>query len=327
VVVAMSLVAGACGRRGPDPLEIGVKRIALDLAFKDESKAPPPEPAKIIEVIGLPEDAPVELPTRVQPTLPGYFLASPCPEAQPDAFPKEPVTIFFRGAPKAGIYGVHGRGTIKLTSGALTFTLPFPPRLTYEVKNVTVTPSVPPDVPNPLRDLIDQGDNVTYDLVKTISPQLIITDSYHYTRSAFTLTKRVTVSSGVTTTFTPTPPITLESMTKGDGDTWSSAGSDQANSVAMVVQGAIEKREFVDVCGQRYDAWKVNSTETAADLATGAQTGTDPQQPNIYRFANHLGGLVISEEGHFTQALTVNGSPVTAEWDYTSTFDSVEPKK
>jgi hypothetical protein len=324
-LLAAALLGGACGRGGADPLEIGVKRIALDLAFKDETKATPEPPARILEELGLPPDlepitaTPARRPTVTKPPV------NPCPVAPDDAFPKEPVTIFFRGAPKAGRYNVHATGTIKVTTAAFPLTLPFPPHLTYEVKNVVVTPTIPPDVPNPPRDLVDQGDVVTYDLVKTISPTLTITDSYHYTRKEFTLTKRVIVNNGDTATFAPTPAITLESMTKGNGDTWSSAGADSASSTAMVVQGAIEKREFVDICGTRYDAWKVNSTETFANLDSGDQSNTDAQQPTVYRFANHLGGLIIQEEPHFTQATTINGAPATVEWDYVATFDSVDP--
>ena len=329
-VLALGLVAAGCGG-GRDPLEIGVKSLALDLAFKDESKADPVPPAQVIEILGLPPQEILEVdepervrPAPIRPTEPTFFLP-PCPEAAPDAFPKEPVSVFFRGAPKPGVYGVHAAGTIRVL-GSLPFALPYPSRLTYEVKNVTVTPATPPDIPNPPRDFIDQGNVVTYDLVKTISSDLVVTDSYRYTRAEFTLTKRVTKAGDRITTFTPTPAVVFESMTAGDGDTWSSAGADRESNIAMVVQGSIEKREFVDVCGQRYDAWKVNSTEQLVDIDTGEQTGTDPQQPNVYRFANHLGGLVISEEGHFTSVVEFAGQLVPVEFDYVSTFDSLEPR-
>ena len=327
VVVAALVANAACGRGGRDPLEIGIKRIALDLAFKDETKATPVPPAKVIEALGLPvEDLDeVTIPGKRPPALPPP--TNRCPQAEPDTFPKEPVGVFFRGAPKPGRYGVHGSGTIKINTALFSLALPFPSQLVYEIKNVTVTPSIPPDLPNPPRELVDQGDNVTYDLVKRISPTLTVTDSYHYTRKEFTLTKRVTQNNDSVTTFTPTPAIVLESMTAGEGDTWSSAGADSETSNAMVVQGRIEKREFVDLCGTRYDAWKVFSTESTANLDNGDHSETDAQQPNVYRFANHLNGLIISEEGHYSQTTTLNGTPTTIEWDYTATFDAIEPKK
>lgn len=329
LIVVLGALAAGCSS-GRDPLEIGVKRLALDLAFKDETKADPVAPAQVIEILGLPDeglaldepDAPRRSPVRPAELIP---LIPPCPVAEPDNFPKEPVTVFFRGAPKPGVYGVHAAGTIRAL-GAIPFTVPYPFRLTYEVKNVTVTPAVPPDLPNPPRDLVDQGNVVTYDLVKNISPTLQVTDSYRYNRTEFTLTKRVTKTGNRTVTFTPSPAIVLESMTSGDRDAWSSAGADRETNIAMVVQGTIEKREFVDLCGQNYDAWKVNSNEQVVNLDSGEQSGTDPQQPNVYRFANHLGGLVISEEGHFTTVIEVAGQLVPVEFDYVSTFDSVEPK-
>lgn len=56
-----------------------------------------------------------------------------------------------------------------------------------------------------------------------------------------------------------------------------------------------------------------------------SQSGTDATQPNLYWYANHFGALLIQEEGHYTTVLQVDGSPVTLEFDYTSTLDSVTP--
>lgn len=331
IAAALAMLATACGGSGADALEIGVKRIALDLAFKNEALAEPVPPARIIEVIGAPEeifeeDEEPNVVRRVQSPLPPP--RETCPEADPESFPKEPVTVFFRGAPKEGTYRLHNQGTIRVTGGAFPFTLPFPAVSTWQIRNVVVTPAVPSDIPQPVRDYLGSGDIVTFDLEKkvtTVGASLIVTDSYRYNRTELTLQKRVTSTQGRKDTFTPTPAVTLIKTEQGDGDTWNSAGFDRATNTSMVVQGKIERRQFVDVCGERFDAWKVVSTESTANLLTGEHSETDVQQPNVYRFANHFGALVLQEEGHYSQSLIIDGRPVTLRYDYISTLDSIEP--
>jgi hypothetical protein len=331
MLAVLALLAAACGGSGSDALEIGIKRIALDLAFKDDTKAEPLAPARVIEVIGAPPDtiAPLAEDPLPRPRLPSTTVALPpaprCPEAAPDNFPKEPVTIFIRGVPKEGTYRLHNRGTIKITTATFTLNLPFPAVSTWKIRNVVATPQVPSEFPKEVRDIIDPGDIVTFDIEKQLGPTLRIIDSIKYDRTTLSLTKRVTISEGRRDELNPTPAITFMKTDQGDGDSWSSAGMDRGTNTAMVVQGSIEKREFVDICGERFDAWKVLSTESTANLVNSEHSETDVQQPNVYRFANQFAALVLQEEGHFSSTLLVDGTPVTVEFDYVSTLDSIEP--
>jgi hypothetical protein len=330
LVVVMALVASACGGGGKDPLEIGVKRIALDLAFADESKAGPVDRAKVLQAITVPSDVLTDF-TESPPTITGRRLPPlptprPCPEAPPDVFPKEPVTLVIRGAPKPGLYTTHNVGTVKITDGAIPFTLPYPTTSKLEFRNVVVTPQVPgqDQAPPAVTGAVGTGNVVTFDTIETIGSTKV-QDSYRYDNTNFQLVRRETTSPGRHTVLAPTPALTLQHLGKGDGDTWASAGVDQTTQTGAVVQGSIEKREFVDVCGQRYDAWKVPSTESTANLNSGEHSETEPNLPNVYHFANDIGGLMIQRDIHSSETVNVEGKPITVQYDFVSTFDSVDP--
>lgn len=330
LALALCLVAAGCGSRGPDPLVIGMKRIALNLAFaKEELAAPPVAPQRIITLIPAPPDLAGNFDSYKSPpkgtTRPP--LASPCAVAPPGTPAAEPVPIFARGAPKEGVYTWHNDGTIKVTGGVFPITIPYPRKTTTEIRNVQVKPASPggealtPDG----RVALGLSYVVTFDVVKKISPELIITSSYRYDESNVVLTKRVTTTNQTTSEFAPQPTVTFLNFGKGEGDTWSSAGIDTKQNVSMVVQGSISNREFVDLCGVVVDAFKAVSNETSVNLSDSSQSGTDAQQPNVYWFANQFGALLIQEEGHYTQVIQVDGSPVTLEFDYKSTLDSTVP--
>jgi hypothetical protein len=330
-MVACALVATGCSGGKKDPLVIGVKRIALDLAFADKTKAAPVERSKVIEVLPVPTEVLTDLlgPAPVTGTgrrLPPLPPARPCPQAAPDNFPKEPVTLVIRGAPKAGLYRLHNNGTVKITDGAIPFTISYPNLSTMEIRNVVVTEQVPGQsgAPPAVQGLLNTGNVVTFDTIEKIGTTSV-RSSYRYDTTNFQLTRRETTSPGRHTVLAPAPAITLQHLGKGDGDTWASAGADQPSQTGMVVQGAIEKREFVDVCGQRYDAWKVNSTESTANLNAGEHSETAANQPNVYHFANHLGALMIQRDIHLSETVNVEGKLITVQYDFVSTFDSVDP--
>jgi hypothetical protein len=329
VVVVLALVASACSGRGKDPLEIGVKRIALNLAFSDETKAEPVDRNKVLQVITVPEDvaayepdAPVGSGRKIPP-LAGF---RPCPAAAVDNFPKEPVTLVMRGAPKPGLYTTHNAGTVKITDGAIPFTLPYPIASKLEISKVVVTPEVPgqQDTPPAVQGVAGFGDVVTFDVLETVGTSSVLS-SYRYDDTNFQLIRRETKSPGRDTAIAPVPAVTLQHLGKGKADSWASAGADQDNNTGMVVQGNIEDRENVDICGQRYDSWKVLSTETTANLSSSEHSENEPNQPIIYHFANQLGGLIIQKEVHATETVNVEGRPVTVQYDYVSTLDSVDP--
>jgi hypothetical protein len=330
--VALCLMTAACGGRGPDPLVIGMKRIALNLAFaKDELAAPPVPPEHIITYIPAPPELIADGDFSKFKTPPKGTNKPPppppCAVAPPGTPAAEPVPIFARGVPKEGSYSWHNEGTIKITGTVFPITIPYPPKTKSEIRNLQVKPATPGgEALTPAgRVALGLSYVVTYDVVKKISPELIVTDSYRYDESNLVLTKRAIKTQQTTTEFVPQPTITFLNFGKGEGDTWSSAGIDTKQSVSMVVQGLISNREFVDLCGVVVDAFRIVSNETSVNLSNSSQSGTDAQQPNVYWFANQFGALVIQEEGHFTQVVQVDGAPVTLEFDYKSTLDSTAP--
>ncbi len=329
LLVLLALASAACGGSGPDPLLIGMKRIALNLAFADEELANPVDPVRVIRIIPAPQelledDANFE---EYRPTARPRPPEPPaCAVAGPDVFPDEPVPIFPRGAPAEGVYSFHNTGTINITGTVVALAIPYPRTSKVEIRNVVVVDAVPGgEALTPAgRAALGLSKVVSFDRINKISPELTVADSYRYDEGKFELTKRVVTSQGVTT-FNPQPAITFLEFGQGEGDTWSSAGIDTENNLSMVVQGQISNREFVDLCGKIVDAFRVLSNETSVNLDDTSQSGTDATQPNIYWFANHLGALLIQEEGHFTQVIQVDGTPVTLEFDYVSTLDSVIP--
>jgi hypothetical protein len=327
VLVVLSLAAAACGGGGPDPLIIGMKRIALNLAFADEELANPVDPSRVIRVVPAP-DALLEEGADFEPYRPRPRPPAPpaCATAGPNVFADEPVPIFPRGAPAEGVYSFHNVGTIKITGTVVPLEIPYPTTSKVEIRNVKVVEGTPGgEALTPAgRAALGLSKVVTFDRINKVSAELTIEDSYRYDEAKLELTRRVVTSQGVTT-FNPRPAITFLEFGQGEGDTWSSAGIDTENNLSMVVQGQIANREFVDLCGKIVDAFRVLSNETSVNLDDTSQSGTDATQPNIYWYANHLGALLIKEEGHFTQVLQVDGAPVTLEFDYTSTLDSITP--
>src|SRR5688500_7137463 len=100
VLLATSLMmSAACGEEA-DPLDLGFKRVSLDLVFKDAAKAVPPDPQKVQTVVEfftedyepaeeLVEEAEPAPPRRIprvnrEPAIP------PCPEADPGLTPEVP---------------------------------------------------------------------------------------------------------------------------------------------------------------------------------------------------------------------------------------------
>src|SRR5258708_1485408 len=105
------LMLPACGFSNTPSFVIGLKRVAVDLSFKDQSKALPP----IRKTVFIPGPAP-ELGSFVTQVVPTLFpqrafqptnpfptkLPSACPTAPPDSHPIEPATVFVYKAPAPG---------------------------------------------------------------------------------------------------------------------------------------------------------------------------------------------------------------------------------
>ncbi len=320
LLVVLSVLASACGRSGgDDALPIGVKRVALNLTFAKEELAKPVAPEVILRLLPpLPELAGGDLDAFRGPLKRVRLLPS-CPVAQPGQGPEKPVTFSALRPPAVGAYTRHNKGTLKVV-GPLPLTLPFPPASRWEIAKTTkiVTPSA---VPNG-----DPATNFEWDIRKILVPGYEVIDSMRLLADRIELVKRRTINQGAETTFTPTPPVSV--YTFGDeGSLINSAGIDTETNTAMVVQGEVERREFVDVCGVVIDTWRVSLNERIVNLSTGETSGSVEGDPNIYNFATQYGGIVVREDVHYTSTVrTSQGTPVVFEFEYVSTLDAIAPK-
>lgn len=341
VAVALALVAAACGGGGHHRVQIGLQRLALNLAFKAEDQAKKAEPVQTIVPTIVPSQAEyaVTVPTSTFDQRPARLstprpVAPPCLAAQ-GVLPDKPVTATVLAPPAAGRYTVHRTGTFAIESAVFPFQGLMPPKGEKEYRNVKVIPGTTDVLGNKAPDEYEfevfekTGDNFT-------------SRTLHVTSTAIELVKQVTKVGSTTVTFSPTPAITLVGLGSGVGTSWNSAGIDTATGASMVVQGQITKRENVDLCGKVYDTFLVQSTERITNVTdqytsqtddandqASAAAGGEPGKPNTYWVATQYGGLFIQEEFHTTTTLTtdVGGAPVpvTLKLDYTNTFDAIDP--
>ena len=342
--LAMAMLAGACGGGGEDPrINIGLQRIALDLAFKaeGEEKAEPQQvvlptviPSQAEFAVAVPA-ATIEEPAAASVPLPVRPFVPPCPAADAGAVPERGVNATVLRPPVAGVYDIHRKGTFAIESAVFPFQGPMPPKGEKEYRNVKVIPGTTGVLGDKAPDQYEYeiyeqtGDNFTSRTLRT-------------TASAIQLVKQVTKVAETTVTFTPTPPITLVALGGNEGGTWNSAGVDTATGTSMVVQGTLVRRENVDLCGTVYDAWMAQTTERVTNVSdqytsqtddagnqTNAATGAEPGKPNTYWVATQFGGLFIQEEFHTRTTLTVEVAgapvPITLKLDYTNTFDRIDP--
>jgi hypothetical protein len=322
LALALALVAGGCGGKDKPDLQIGLKRVALDLAFKDGDQGRPPGPEAVIVPTAVPSQAEfaVTAPSDVF-TRPGDppRPARVCPAAQAGAVPEEPATVSVLKPPTAGTYALHRKGTfeVELPQNTLRGAMPAEGAKTYgKVRPVEGAFEF---------DVVERtGDNVTSQTLRV-------------TPTAIELVHQETKIGQATVTFTPTPAVTLMVLGKGEAASWNSAGVDTETGAVMAVQGTIVKRQNVDLCGTMYDTYVVRSTERITNSQAGYTSHTDdtenpptggPGLPNTYFVATHHGGLFIQEDLHTTTQLTVGNppTPVTLRLDYTNTFDSIRPR-
>jgi hypothetical protein len=324
-VVLLLALLPACGGGGRQPVKMGLKRVGLDLAFrpdKDELKLPP-----VLAPIPELEVSQGKL-SVVPPIAPRPGLV--CPKAPAGAVPEVPVTSAVNKPPAAGEVALRNEGTLGLTAGTLSFKGIYPPVTTKFVDKVnTVTP--PPDAfGQPGTPTIE------FDVVKPLG-DTIFRDRLRATATAIELVQREIKTAKGSVVFTPTPAITLMVLGAAEGDSWTAAGVDTATGAAMTVQGLIVQREAVDVCGQVFDTFRVQSTERLVSL-TGSTPysvvtddtentpgSTGPGLPNYYNVATQFGGIFLADENHTKTTLTIDNVPVIVEIDVKSTQMSVTP--
>lgn len=329
----MALLSTACVGRDESPIQIGLKRVALDLAFKgdEEEKKPPRQivqeapPVIQTDFTITPQNELVLRP--VPPFEPFPVLPDECPAAGPNAVPEQPVTVAINNPPLEGTYPAHNDGKLKVTAGAFNFEGPYPLLGEVRIENVT-------DETSPPSALGGAGSRtIEFDRVTPVG-NTTSTDRYRVTASELQLVSREIETEDGTFTFTPTPPVTIVGLGSGEGDSWTSAGTDLTTGGTMVVEGSILKRELVDLCGDVYDTYRVQSSERLIALAgdqsfvqvtddTSNPPGEEgPGQPNFYNVATQMGGHLLRTETHRT---TTAGELIVEE-DNVQTLDTADPE-
>ena len=339
LVVASVLTAG-CARPGPGDLEISARPVAIDVAFANAELTKPIDPEVIIQLIPAPPSvvdgtqpladfAYDPAPAAPPPALPSFPA---CPLAPPGAAPKDVATPGMRRPPASGRFTRHNTGTIRISSpGIFDLQFPYPFFTADEVspgREIAPPPAVDPAAAAGEREPPEEvpGTGIfQWDVRTIVTPQLSVTNTYRLNGSALLLVRRQTRNGASQQDFMPQPPIEVLRLNEGEGATWRSAGVDNQTRPGLTVEGRIESREAVDVCGELVDAYRVVTTETFVDLSTGSVSSSD--EPNVTHYATQLGGLIVRSEQHATQQLRdpETGTPVTLEYDVVSTIDAVDP--
>jgi hypothetical protein len=332
--MAVAALLPACAGSGPGGIEFGLKRIALDLAFKDEN-ATQAKPQLAFQV-PLPIASVGSLQTNVQYRQPLPFVhVNDCPVAPEGAIAQTPVRASVPKLPEPGRYEYNLAGTFELQSALLPLKGPLPKAETREVRDGKVIPGQTSAINGaPVTD--------SYEFV-IFQPGLVsgtsMTRTYRATPTELQLVQQVVTTADGAAAFNPTPPITLMKMPATEGATWNSAGIDTETGTSMIVQGTIEKREPVDVCGTLVDTWRVRSSERIVNLAgassftsqtsdtNNAPASDGPGKPNVYHISPNIGGLLVADEEHTVTKLNSTIGPVTIIVDSVSTMRSTTPVK
>ena len=333
VAVVMLLCAVACSP-GRARVDIGMRKTAIDLAFKDDSlPAPPPEIRRIFEKILVP---PPNLPlfnAKFTP-FPSFKPFEACPKAAPGAVPQEAVTLRISKPPLPGkyIYVVAGKVKITLPPPIGTLTLNMPPLLQTEIGHLT---KVPYTDSSGAAAQATQYENFLRLATFTVTEVFQLRDDGIY------LVQRELNTGASKVTFHPTAPVQIFKFGL-EGTNWSTGGADTDTKVAMVFQGRTSRRDRVDVCGTVVDSYRADSAENVVASDGSYQSQTDrfadcPSQagttcgakPNSRNYATHIGPIPVRQEFHYTDQVvvtTANGpTTATVKWDYVMTLARLKP--
>jgi hypothetical protein len=323
MLVLVTALVGGCST-GHHELELGIKRVALSLAFADEDKAVPVAPKVVYQLIPAPPALVASAPSTPPVQLPSFELPAfiTCPKAVDGGAPDQAVLRLATHSPAAGKYPRRNEGKIHVEGALVPIDLPYPPFSLWEFsdpKEITI-PGDPTGAFTPPA----KGDE--YTIKKSLTPDFYVTETFRRTPTEILLLKRETVANGTTTVLTPSPPVTYYSFGV-ENDEWRSAGIDQDTSTSMLITGKIIKREVIDVCGRLVDTYRAQITEESVNLDTGEVSGSDPSTPSYINVAPQFGGLVVREDIHSTTHArdAKSGAPVTITLNYLSTTSTIDP--
>lgn len=331
--IVVLLCASACSP-GHGRIDIGVRKTAVDLAFKDESlPAPPPEIRRIFEKLLVP---PPNLPL-FSAKFKGFGALAPlelCPKAAPGSVPQEAVTLRIVKPPLPGkyIYIVVGKVKLTLPPPIGTITLNMPPLLQTEIGHLTKVPYT------------DSSGNAAqatqYENFVRLGT-FTVTELFQLRSDGIYLVQRQLSTGASKVTFHPVSPVQIFKFGL-EGTNWTTGGADTDTKVAMVFQGRTSRRERVDVCGTVVDSYRADSAENVVTSDGSYQSQTDrfadcPSQsgtacgtkPNARHYATHIGPIPVRQEFHYTDQVvvaTANGATTaTVKWDYVMTLTRLKP--
>lgn len=356
-----AVIVGACADR-QDPLEIGLRRVALDLAFKDAEKAAPVSPRQVVAQLGaadpltlqeIPEEEPEEEPGRRGPrviVIPARAPEPVCDTAPPGANYDVPTYPVVKDPPLVGTYTRRNNGTLKIETATFDLDFPYPPKTNVDITDVQFVTAnsvlneedvkganLPSEVRN---DATVFPPRTEYSMTRYGPSGLKVVDRYRYSSGGTTggdflwLIRRDTTLNGKTTVFNPTPPIRYVELfvPEGPDSEVTHAGTDRETNTALSVQSKIVGRESIDVCGEVVDTFRVEIIENFVDLSqqppviSGNETGT----ANYWNIRFDQGLLIVQEEIHTvyrgTEEVAGAPVPVTLRTDYVSTIDALKPK-
>jgi hypothetical protein len=355
-LLAAALLAAGCGG-GESPLEIGFRRVALDLAFKDADKAPPAQAGQVIrQVFDVDYDYIDEEP---QPEVRRVIRRIPpaqttpkreCPVAPDGSTPSTVAFQTIKEPPKVGTYPRHNEGTITVELPTQTIELPVPPLSKWDIPRVDFVKAALVlnnqdeellNPPAPARSDSVFLDMPEFEITRRLLTGYSTTDTFRYTYHGASggdflyLVKRVTVARGVERVFQPTPPIRYVRLNVPQGDIQDSgavhAGIDRESNMALAVQSQIVDREFVDVCGEVVDTFKVQIQEQFVDLSQTPPvvSGNEGDTVNFWNIQFDNGLLIVREEVNSTLRMStqVAGAPVpiVVRYRYITTLDKLDP--
>ena len=360
-----ALVVGACADRR-DPLEIGLRRVALDLAFKDAEKAAPVSPRQVAAQLAVadpvtlqqipeqePEEEEEELPGRRGPrviVIPARAPEPVCETAPPGANYDVPTYPVVKDPPAVGTYTRRNNGTLKIETATFDLDFPYPPKTNVDITDVqfvTASSYLSDDdvkdanLPAQVRsDATAFPPRTEYSMTRYGPSGLKVVDRYRYSSGGTSggdylwLIRRETTLNGKTAVFNPTPPIRYVELfvAEGPDSVVTHAGTDRRTNTALSIQSKIVGRESIDVCGEVVDTFRIEIIENFVDLSqqppviSGNENGT----ANYWNIRFDHGLLIVQEEVHSTYRGTeeIAGAPVpvTLRTDYVSTIDALTPK-
>jgi hypothetical protein len=321
--LAVVTLAG-CSSGRPQRTVIGVRKVALAMAFSDQALktvVPPrivvtyvPAPPEAI-VAALPEAAPYIPPAPPAATAPPKPPTPACPKAAPGGPLPDPAPVALTKPPVAGTYVQQNKGTIKL-NGAVPLSLPYPTFSLVIIRDIAVA-----DVFDPVYGTVR---TTSFTLEDQILPTIKTVSRYEYNATQMNLVQRDVVNGAATTRLKPTPAVEVLAFT-GPNTSWNAAGLDTSTATALSVQGTIAPNEAVDLCGKLVDTLRVSTDEHQVNATTGEQSGSRAGTPTVTSYATQLGGLPVRRELHTTQIASTDAGPVSFDTDVVSTFTSTTP--